>query len=68
MTFTDLRRITLNNAYGELTYDGDDLVMPIMNSFGDKVGTVEFYDDLPDGTLLEDVDTDKLEVKYFDFT
>ena len=68
MTYAELRRMTLSGNYGDLTYDGDDLVMPILDgTSGDKIGVVMFENDLDYDTPLEDVDVDELEVKSFDF-
>lgn len=68
MTYAELRRMTLSGNYGDLTYDGDDLVMPILDgTSGDKIGVVTFENVLDYDTPLEDIDVDELEVKSFDF-
>lgn len=66
MTYAELRRMTLSGNYGDIDVAGNDIVMPILDSFGDEIGFVTFYS--PDGVeSLEDIDIDELEVKSFDF-
>lgn len=67
MTYAELRRITQSGNYGALAYDGDDLVMPILDGIaGDQIGVVTF-ESADDDTPLEDVDANSLIVKSFDF-
>ena len=68
MTYAELRRMTLSGNYGDLTYDGNDLVMPILDDIaGDQTGVVTFESDPDDDTPLEDIDVDSLIVQSFDF-
>lgn len=66
MKLAELKRITLTGDFGDLEYAGNDLIMPINNFLGERIGTVTFYDvegDIP----LEDINESELEVNYFDF-
>lgn len=68
MTYTELKRMTLSGHYGDLAYDGNDLVMPILDGIaGDQIGIVTFESEPDDDTPLEDVDANSLIVKSFDF-
>lgn len=67
MTYAELRKMTLSGHYGDLAYDGNDLVMPILDgTAGDQIGVVTF-ESADDDTPLEDVDVNSLIVKSFDF-
>lgn len=66
MTFAELKRMTLSGNYGDIVIEGNDIVMPIFNGLGDRIGIVTF--DLPDDVdFLEELDVDELIVKSFDF-